>query len=300
MIFEKLREREALRVHACFLNPYAPFVKIRQREEGNRGCRQDLFDAIESVHRLYQELRAYNEQPGSERLNIKGSLYIKLFSRNPYWSLFRVREDGALATTLIRGGVLVPKHLGLECPELEVTKTGQYQQLFPLLDELAGSITAGKYHILFEWTGGREPEYNPVPKPKPTAYDVFFSYNRLDGEETSKVANAVARKGILPWIDTREGLPPGGFWRPELAEVIRSIRRMAVCFGRHGTGPTHGDEIQTILNFARNHGTQVVILLLPGAIEPTDPFINNYQWIDFRKDWQNGIEEFVRWCDPDD
>ena len=122
------------------------------------------------------------------------------------------------------------------------------------------------------------------------AFDVLLSYNRRDAAAVERIARALTREGLSPWLDVW-CVTPGGAWQDELAEGLRLSASCAVFVGPDDLGPWERMEVGVALDrAAQDRGYRVFPVLLPG-LEPFDPntlplFLRVRTWVDFR----DGVE----------
>lgn len=111
--------------------------------------------------------------------------------------------------------------------------------------------------------------------------DVFISYNSKDHEVVVELAEALADRGLKPFLD-RWDLEPGLRWRPELERVLASCGSVVVMLGPHGIGEVQQREVDVALRRQdKNPRFPVVPVLLPGGEAPGG-FLEQLTWVDIR------------------
>jgi WD40 repeat protein/energy-coupling factor transporter ATP-binding protein EcfA2 len=118
-------------------------------------------------------------------------------------------------------------------------------------------------------------------------FDVFLSHNSRDKPAVERVARALKKQGLDPWLDAWH-LTPGGDWQREIAEGLRSSGSCAVFVGEADLGDWEQQELGLALDRAATDSRfRVFPVLLPGIPEPFDahrlpPFLSTRTWVDFR------------------
>lgn len=113
-------------------------------------------------------------------------------------------------------------------------------------------------------------------------HDVFLSYDRRDQAEVVRLAEALRRRGVRPWLDVWD-LAPGRPWQEELEAVIRTVPAAAVIVGRRGLGPWEARETRAFLEEYVRRRLPVVPVLLPGALSAGLPvFLRAFGSVDLR------------------
>jgi WD40 repeat protein len=118
-------------------------------------------------------------------------------------------------------------------------------------------------------------------------FDVFLSHNSGDKPSVERVARALQKQGLRPWLDAWH-LTPGGDWQREIAEGLRSSGSCAVFVGEADLGDWEQQELGLALDrAAKDPRFRVFPVLLPGIPEPFDahrlpPFLSTRTWVDFR------------------
>lgn len=127
------------------------------------------------------------------------------------------------------------------------------------------------------------------------SFDVFLSYNSVDGNEVESVATRLKKNGILPWFDRWE-IKPGIRWQRELEKQIESIRSASVFVGANGIGPWQQLEIEALLSQFVQRGCPVIPVLLQSAgVVPKLPlFLAGTNWVDFRQSDPNPLQKLIR------
>jgi WD40 repeat protein len=118
-------------------------------------------------------------------------------------------------------------------------------------------------------------------------FDVFLSHNSRDKPAVERVARALKKQGLEPWLDAWH-LTPGGDWQREIADGLRSSGSCAVFVGEADLGDWEQQELGLALDrAAKDPRFRVFPVLLPGIPEPFDahrlpPFLSTRTWVDFR------------------
>ena len=112
-------------------------------------------------------------------------------------------------------------------------------------------------------------------------FDVFLSYNSLDHEAVTSVAEQLEARGCSYFID-RWYLKPGHDWVDALERALAASRSVAVFLGQHEMGRWQQRERTWALDRqAGDSEFAVVPVLLPGC-EPPLGFLGQLTWIDLR------------------
>ena len=118
-------------------------------------------------------------------------------------------------------------------------------------------------------------------------YDVFLSYNRMDGAAVDGLAERLRRAGLEPWYD-RWNATPGRRWQQEIPEGLAASASCAVIVGPESVGDWEREEVDIALDQAAHDGDfRVFLVLLPGVPDPFDPsalspFLSSRTWVDMR------------------
>jgi len=116
------------------------------------------------------------------------------------------------------------------------------------------------------------------------SFDVFLSYNRVDGRAVEEIAGRLRRSGLQPFLDTWH-LIPGEKWQPALEKALEQSRSAAIFIGPSGISPWHNEEMQAAIGRAIRSRDEyrVIPVLLPGADEQVvTGFFAQRTWVDFR------------------
>lgn len=116
-----------------------------------------------------------------------------------------------------------------------------------------------------------------------SGYDVFLSHNSSDKPTVRAIKKALARYGLVSWLDEDE-LQPGVPWQKLLEAAIHCSRSVAVCIANDGLGPWEDEEVQATLRLAVKDRRPVIPVLLPGAPARVDlpMFLCGRTWVDLR------------------
>src|SRR3954454_19054951 len=100
------------------------------------------------------------------------------------------------------------------------------------------------------------------------SFDVFLSHNSRDKAAVVRLAEALKRAGLEPWLDIW-CLTPGGRWQEELAEGLHESRACAVFVGPADVGAWEHQELSVALDIAaKDPGYGKFLVLLPGVDQP--------------------------------
>jgi GTPase SAR1 family protein len=127
-------------------------------------------------------------------------------------------------------------------------------------------------------------------------FDVFICYNSQDRDAVTRIANALKRRGVLPWMD-RWQLRPGIPWQRVLEEQIEKVKAAAVFVGPSGVGPWQSEEIDAFLRECVRRHCPVIPVLLENAVEnrlpPLPVFLRGRTWVDFRVKQPNPLRNLL-------
>lgn len=125
-------------------------------------------------------------------------------------------------------------------------------------------------------------------------FDVFLCYNSTDRPAVIEIGKKLKQRGILPWLDEWE-LRPGLPWQRALEEQIGKVKSAAVFVGQNGIGPWQDMEQAAFLRQFVKRACPVIPVLLPDCPEkPKLPiFLENMQWVDFRKSDPDPMEQLI-------
>ena len=102
-------------------------------------------------------------------------------------------------------------------------------------------------------------------------FDVFLSYNSVDGESVAQLAQRLAAANLTVWFD-RWCISAGDDWQDELADGLACSDGCLVFVGAAGIGDWARQELKVALDrAAKRPEYRVVPVLLPGAGAPFDP-----------------------------
>lgn len=124
--------------------------------------------------------------------------------------------------------------------------------------------------------------------------DVYLCYHKSDQSEIKKIARALNRRDIRPWLDEWEARP-GLSWQRILETQISSIKSAAVFVGKDGIGPWQDMEIEAFLReFVRRRCPVIPVLLASASEEIQLPlFLHNLVWVDFRCQDPNPMNQLI-------
>jgi hypothetical protein len=115
-------------------------------------------------------------------------------------------------------------------------------------------------------------------------FDVFLCHNSRDKDAVRKMNQRLQTENINTWFD-EEQLPPGRLWQELLEEQINQIKTAAVFVGESGLGPWQDIELRAFLSeFVRRRCPVIPVILKECRNVPQLPlFLNQFTWVDFRK-----------------
>ena len=118
-------------------------------------------------------------------------------------------------------------------------------------------------------------------------YDVFLSYNSLDGTAVRQVADALRSRGLNCWFDQDQRPDVAGF-RVWLEKALERSNTVGVFIGPSGIGEYQAVEIDVAINQQINQGRRVIPILLPDTPQPElSPFLRRYSWLTFKSGLQD-------------
>lgn len=125
-------------------------------------------------------------------------------------------------------------------------------------------------------------------------FDVFLCHNSEDKVEIRQVADELSSRGLKPWLDERE-IRPGQQWQVALEEQMLTIKTAAVFVGESGISPWQRMEIRTLIDQFVKRGCPIIPVILSSATERPDLpiFLQNFHWVDFRKNHPNAYEQLI-------
>ena len=113
-------------------------------------------------------------------------------------------------------------------------------------------------------------------------FDVFVSYNRVDGSVVTALVGRLRAEGLRPFFDRQ--LDVGVPWQRELEEALAGSATAAVIVGSAGLGTWQNEELRVALDRAvrTRDEFRVIAVLLPDA-DPNllPPFLAQRTWVDF-------------------
>ena len=116
-------------------------------------------------------------------------------------------------------------------------------------------------------------------------FDVFLAYNSQDREQVLKIADALKRRGIKPWIDVEQILP-GRLFQDIIQLTIPKVKTAAIIIGGNGLGDWQLTELRTFVHQCVKKGLPVMPVLLPGVADMPENalFLEQFNWVKFEKD----------------
>lgn len=133
---------------------------------------------------------------------------------------------------------------------------------------------------------------------------VFLSYVRESADEIMRLARALERLGVEPWLD-RTHLAPGTRWREAIREAIHSGALFVACFTRHSASREKSymnEELTLAIDELRQRPTDrkwFIPVVLDGGQVPARSIsaaetLRDLQWLDLSNDWEAGVRAIVR------
>ncbi|TKB70230.1 MAG: TIR domain-containing protein [Nitrospira sp.] len=135
---------------------------------------------------------------------------------------------------------------------------------------------------------------NNEPNPNAEHFDVFLCHNSEDKAEIRQIADELSRRGLKPWLDELE-IRPGQLWQVALEEQIKTIKAAAVFVGKSGISPWQQMEVRSFLNQFVKRACPIIPVILSSATgTPELPiFLQNFHWVDFRKNHPDPYEQLI-------
>jgi formylglycine-generating enzyme required for sulfatase activity len=142
-------------------------------------------------------------------------------------------------------------------------------------------------------------EGSGISAPPESRFDVFLSHSGRDAQVVHRIARALLREGISPWLDAW-CLTPGATWQDELDDGLRRSASCAVFVGPNDLGAWERMEVALALDrAAKDRSYRVFPVLLPGLerFDPNvlPPFLRTRTWVDLRKgiDNQDALQALI-------
>ena len=137
-----------------------------------------------------------------------------------------------------------------------------------------------------------------VAKKAEIKFEAFLCHNTLDKPEVRKINASLKKAGIRTWFD-EEQLKAGRAWQPALEKQIKSIRNALVFVGSRGLGPWEEVEVRAFLSEFVKRQCPVIPVILPGSkVIPELPiFLNQFQYVDLRKNLKTGLARIMHSLD---
>jgi hypothetical protein len=124
------------------------------------------------------------------------------------------------------------------------------------------------------------------------SFHAFLSHNTEDKPIVKRVAEALERAQLRPWLDAWH-LVPGEAWQPAIEEALRKSACCVVFVGRSGIGAWQHEEMRAAIDrrvTAARSGQpfRVIPVLLPGSQKRNDSelpvFLTATTWVKFHSD----------------
>lgn len=129
-----------------------------------------------------------------------------------------------------------------------------------------------------------------------TNKDVFLCHNSKEKQQVEKIREKLKQRGILAWLDKYD-FEPFRPWQRQLEEIITQIKAVAVFIGSSGSGPWEDIEMQGFLNEFAKRKLRMGLVILPDCpeniIETVPRFINIFQWVDFRQNEPDAMNQLI-------
>jgi len=125
-------------------------------------------------------------------------------------------------------------------------------------------------------------------------FEIFLCHNSNDKPHVRLINEELKKLQTKTWID-EEQIGLGASWQIELEKQIVSIKNAGVFVGDNGLGPWQIMEIRAFLIEILNNGGRVIPIILPNAKEIPDLpiFLKQFNYLDLRKDYMDGIEKLA-------
>ena len=98
-------------------------------------------------------------------------------------------------------------------------------------------------------------------------YDIFLCHNSKDKDIVRAVDSVLKDFKIRTWLDEVD-LLPGRPWKPEIYEVIATVKSIAIFIGENGFGPYQEKEVEDVLLQFSSKNHPIIPVLLPNT-EPS-------------------------------
>ena len=132
-------------------------------------------------------------------------------------------------------------------------------------------------------------------------YDVFLCHNSKDKDVVRAVDSVLKDFKIKTWLDEVD-LRPGRSWKPEIHELITTVRSIAIFIGENGFGSYQEKEIEDVLLQFSSKDRPIIPVLLPNTEPPgtvpkffkNSPYggdLSNFTFVDLNS--QNSMSRLI-------
>lgn len=120
---------------------------------------------------------------------------------------------------------------------------------------------------------------------------IFISYSHKDKEFVDKLSNDLREAGFNLWVDV-EQLLPGTEWSKEINRVLSEIEVLLYIASRNSVDSMWMNiELGHIIE---NQKLVIPIIIDNYSTENLPKEIRNFQWLDLRRNYREGIKELIR------
>lgn len=121
---------------------------------------------------------------------------------------------------------------------------------------------------------------------------IFFSYSRHDGVEfTLKLAHDLYHRGINTWID-QENIPDGSEWVVEIEDALTNAAFVLYVVTENANNSSN---VRNEIIYALEENKKLIPLKINDCKIPL--FIRTYQYVDFSKDYEAGLNRLLATLD---
>ncbi len=125
-------------------------------------------------------------------------------------------------------------------------------------------------------------------------FDVFLSHNSKDKPVVKRLAKALKKLDLRPWLDEWE-LRPGLPWQKALEKQIKNIKSAAVFVGKNNIGPWQDMEQEAFIRQFKKRDCPVISVILPDCpdVPELPAFLEGMMWVDFRKTDPDPMDQLI-------